>query len=125
MQKAIELDIEGKCLEAYPLAWFRDCAKCDGDQYLDELIACLQCARAYRWAYEAVVRHDAFDQLAAVTQPTLCLAPEGGLSFAMEGTRVARRHLAGSAQLELPGTTEVRLEDPRTLAEVLIGFLAT
>ncbi len=125
MQKAIELDVEGRFLEAYPLAWFRDFVKGDGDQYLDELVAYLQCARNYWWAYEAVVRHDAFGQLAAVTQPTLCLAPAQGLSFVTEGTRLAHRHLPGSTYLEVPGTTEVCLEDPRTLAAALLGFLGS
>ena len=54
----------------------------------------------------------------------LCLAPADGLSFVTEGTRLVRRHRPGSAFLEIPGTTEVCLEDPRTMAEALIGFLA-
>lgn len=124
MQRAIELDVEGKFLEKYPLAWFRDFIKGDGDQYLDEMIAYLQCARNYWWAYEAVVAHDAFAQLARVTQPTLCLAPAQGLPFVTEGTRVAHRHLAGSQYVEIPGTTEVCLEDARTMADALLAFLA-
>ncbi len=123
MQKAIELDVEGRFLETYPLAWFRDFVKGDGDQYLDELIAYLQCARSYWWAYEAVVAHDAFGQLARVTQPTLCLAPAGGLSFVTAGTRVAHRQLPGSLYLEIPGTTEVCLEDPAAMAGALLDFL--
>lgn len=42
-----------------------------------------------------------------------------------EGTRVAHRHLPGSAYLEVPGTTEDCLEDPRTLAAALLGFLGS
>ena len=124
MQHSIELDVEGRFLEQYPLAWFRDFLKGDGEQYLDELVAYLQCARNYSWAYEAVVRHDAFGQLARVTQPTLCLAPAGGLPFVTAGTRVAHRHLPGSRYLEIAGTTEVCMEDPQTMADALLGFLA-
>lgn len=125
MQKAIELDVEGRFLEKYPLAWFRDFVKGDGEQYLDELIAYLQCARNYWWAYEAVVAHDAFGQLARVTQPTLCLAPAQGLSFVTAGTRVAHRHLPGSRYLEVPGTTEVCMEDAPRIAGELLDFLSS
>lgn len=123
MEKAIELDVDGRFLERYPLAWLRDYVTRDGDQYLDELVAYLQCASSYWWAYEAVVRHDAVGQLAAVTQPTLCLAPAQGLPFVTEGTRVAHRRLPGSAYLEIPGTTEVCMTDPRGMADALLGFL--
>mgnify|MGYP006267939657 CR=1 FL=1 len=124
MQKAITLDAEGKFLEAYPIAWFRDFVHHDGDQYLDEFIAYLQCARSYWWAYEAVVRHDAFGQLAAVTQPTLCLAPSRGLPFVTKGTRVAADHIAGARYEEIDGTTEVCMEQPGLMAGALLRFLA-
>lgn len=123
MQKAIALDVEGRFLEKYPLAWFKDFVRHDGEQYLDELIAYLQCARSYWWAYEAVVKHDAFGQLAAVTRPTLCLAPAQGLPFVTKGTQVAAAHIAGAQYLEIAGSTEVCMEDPATMAGALLGFL--
>jgi pimeloyl-ACP methyl ester carboxylesterase len=122
MKRSIQLDAEGKFLEGYPLSWFRDFIRGDGEQYLLECIAYLQCARNYWWGYEAANRYGGLDRLALVQAPILFLSPRDGLPFVVERTRRAHEATAGSRFKEIPGTTEVCMEDPQTWAGAVLEF---
>lgn len=123
MRFSIDLDVNGAFLEEYPLSWFRDIIHGDGEQYLLELIAYLQSARNYWWGYRASEGYGGADRLALVRCPLLVLNPVGGLSYVVEKTRLAAERVPGARYVEIPGTTEVCMEDPAAWATPVAAFL--
>jgi pimeloyl-ACP methyl ester carboxylesterase len=123
MRDSIEIDAEGRFLEEYPLAWLRGYVAHDGEQYLLEMIAYLECAPSYWWAYQAAERHVGRERLAHVRAPTLVLNPIDGLPYMVEQTRRVHEAMPGSAYREIPGSTEVCMEDPATWANAVREFV--
>ena len=123
MQTSIQLDAEGRFLEGYPLSWFRDFLRGDGEQYLLELIAYLQSARNYWWGYKASEAYGAADRLPLVQCPALVLNPLDGLPYLVEKTRLAAERLPGARYVEIRGTTEVCMEDPEGWTAPIADFL--
>lgn len=123
MRFSIELDVHGAFLEEYPLSWFRDIVKGDGEQYLLELISYLQSARNYWWGYRASEGYGGADRLPLVRCPLLVLNPLDGLSYVVEKTRLAGQRVPGARYVEIPGTTEVCLEDPVGWTAPIVEFL--
>ena len=123
MKFGIELDVEGRFLEGYPLSWFRDFVKGDGEQYLLELISYLQSARNYWWGYKASEGYGGADRLPLVRCPLLVLNPVDGLSYVVGKTRLAAERLPAARYVEIPGTTEVCMEDPQGWTAPIVEFL--
>lgn len=123
MRFSIDLDVHGAFLEEYPLSWFRDIVRGDGEQYLLELISYLQSARNYWWGYKASEGYGGADRLAFVRCPLLLLNPVDGLSYVVDKTRLAAERVPGARYVEIPGTTDVLLEDPEGWTTPVTAFL--
>jgi pimeloyl-ACP methyl ester carboxylesterase len=98
------IDAQGEFLneDGHVRRWVRNFAREDDpDQYLRELIAVLQAGPNFYWAYEAVVRYDAWDRLPTITQPALFLNPIGDPGF--ENAKTYQPRVPRSRYLELPG----------------------
>jgi pimeloyl-ACP methyl ester carboxylesterase len=125
-----EPDGRGEFLDTTVRDWIAYfAAEDDGEGYLLELIAALQAGPRFWWAYEAVVRLDAYERLRRLTRPTLFLNPTEDSQY--ESMRSAYEQAPSAEYREFPGVgTEPRgwvavvARRPREYADAVAGFLA-
>jgi pimeloyl-ACP methyl ester carboxylesterase len=120
-----ELDSAGAFLETYPkpmLARDQEHSPDDPERYWLELVAYLQAGPRFWWSYAAVVEHRAYERFPSLTMPVLVMNQVDGRTY--ESTRKAAAAIPGASYLELPGSSEGVMDDPRGFADALLGFLA-
>jgi pimeloyl-ACP methyl ester carboxylesterase len=123
--KRWEPDSTGAFLESSALPFARAVVtRDDPQQFLDCLVAYLQAGPNYWWAYDAVFSYDSLSRACAIQAPTLLLVGEAEFPDMVEMTAdlagVIRRSVFRTIA---DGTTEMAVEQPDVLADVIAAFL--
>ena len=122
--KDVELDSRGAFLETYPLPVLELLFPSDDpEQFLLELIAALQAAPHYSWAYHALFRHEAYQRLARLEQRALFLNVMGDHEKFVESTAKAARHAPNAVYREVDGTIAMVGDDPAGFSHAVLEFL--
>ena len=120
-----ELDTGGEFLETYPkpmLAADQQFSPEDPERYWLELVAYLQAGPRFWWAYNAVVEHRAFDLLGDLRPPTLVLNQAQGR--VNESTKRVAEAIPGATYIELEGSSEGVMDDPKSFSDAVLEFMA-